>query len=415
MSATEAQARRAVRRADFEWDEAVKDPRAEKNQRHAHYGMLAVTAAAFACGRVNLRRVEDFSGDLDQGTRRKLGIGKGVSDTTLYRTFAKQTPKGLRETVRNQVRELIDAKVVQKDLFPFGVVSIDGKCLWSSHVRELEGAKTSLNEETGLVTSTLTALRAVLTSSKVRPCLDLEVISHKSGEAPAFRELFPRVSRFFGGQFELVTADAGLTCRENALLVVGAGKHYLFALKGNQPKLHAWAQEAFASNPGDLRAHDVERRDGKYILRELHVVTVKDEPELDIYGLRQLWRVRQVTSANGKLVSEEVRYFLSSIPPTKLKPTQQLALVQLHWGIENGHHWTLDVALQEDDVQPCQASRDAVEVIGWLRTLGYNLLAAWRAQAPKKDRAALSWTRTQELLRDALMLRHGIESRAALS
>ena len=67
------------------------------------------------------------------------------------------------------------------------------------------------------------------------------------------------------------------------------------------------------------------------------------------------------------------------------------------------HNWTMDVALAEDDVQPCQQSRNAIEVVAWLRVLGYNLLAAWRAKADKKDRNPMPWARCMEQLRDAFL------------
>ena len=75
MVVTEAQARRAIRRADFKWAAQVEDPRSERNQVHAHHGLLAVMAAAFACGRIRLRQVEDFTADLGTAAQRKLGIG----------------------------------------------------------------------------------------------------------------------------------------------------------------------------------------------------------------------------------------------------------------------------------------------------------------------------------------------------
>src|SRR5574340_1266270 len=50
MRATQAQARRALRRADFVWDERVEDPRKDINVKHAHHGLLGLVAAAFACG-----------------------------------------------------------------------------------------------------------------------------------------------------------------------------------------------------------------------------------------------------------------------------------------------------------------------------------------------------------------------------
>ncbi|HEU5154338.1 MAG TPA: hypothetical protein VFU03_06390, partial [Gemmatimonadales bacterium] len=51
----------------------------------------------------------------------------------------------------------------------------------------------------------------------------------------------------------------------------------------------------------------------------------------------------------------------------------------------------------------CQASRDSIEVVCWLRIIGYNLLAAWRSRGPKKDKLPQPWRRAMELLRDALL------------
>lgn len=408
MAVTEAQARRALRRADFPWSAEVTDPRRAHNQRHDHLGLLSVLAAAFACGRTCLRRVEEFSADLGKAARRALGVGRVVSDTTLFRLLAKQGVSGLRETVWSQVHDYLRRKVVVNDLFPFGVLSIDGKSLWASTSTHVEGAKTTIDPASGVLTAALMSVRAVLTSSRVRPCLDAEVIGEKAGEAPAFRLMFPRLAKEFGRNFRIVTTDAGLTCRENAALVEDAGKHYLFALRENQKSLHSLAVSMLAEAPLKVRTED--HRNGARILRELRTVTVSDVPELNFPGLKQLWSLRRQVTLNGASapVSDEVRYFVSSIPPTLLSPTQQLELVRLHWGIENGHNWTMDVALSEDDVQPCQLTRDAIEVVGWLRILGYNLLSTWRAQAPSKDRLPLSWSRCMELLRDALMLNsHG--------
>jgi predicted transposase YbfD/YdcC len=273
----------------------------------------------------------------------------------------------------------------------------------------VEGAKTTIDPASGVLTAALMSVRAVLTSSRVRPCLDAEVIGEKAGEAPAFRLLFPRLAKEFGNNFRFVTTDAGLTCRENAALVEDAGKHYLFALRENQKSLHELAVSMLAE--ASLRVRTDDHRNGARIVRELRTVTVSDVPELKFPGLQQLWSLRRQVTLNGAPapVSDEVRYFVSSIPPTLLSPTRQLELVRLHWGIENGHNWTMDVALSEDDVQPCQLTRDAIEVVGWLRILGYNLLSTWRAQAPSKDRQSLSWSRCMELLRDALMRSgHGV-------
>lgn len=408
MAVTEAQARRAVRGLEFDWDEAVQDPRSTRNQRHGHHGILSALAGAFACGLAHLRQVEAFTEDLPVGTRRRWGLEKRVSDTTLYRVLEGQHPEGLRQTLRNEVRQLIDRKVIKShELFEKGVVSIDGKCSWSSTDREMPGVRRSEDPTTGLTTSTLMTLRGVLTSSAVRPCLDIEFIAEKTGESPAFRTLLPRICQHFGGQFDIVTVDAGMTCRENALVVRGQGKDYLMALKGNQPKLHEMVVPLFESAAQNPRRCTVERRNGARVFRELYTVRFEDLPEeVRFPDASEVWCVRQLVEpleGSKAKATAEVRFFISSMASGQLTPTQKLNLVRLHWGIENGHHWALDVALQEDDVQPCQSSRSALEVVAWLRAIAFNLISAWRAQRSTGKKMPLSWDRSMQLLRDAII------------
>lgn len=114
----------------------------------------------------------------------------------------------------------------------------------------------------------------MLTSSSVRPCLDSEIIGKGTGESPAFRKLFPRVVEQFGGHFQAVTADAGLTCSENATLVTGVQKHYLFTLGENLHRLYELVSSKLKSSP--LKAHCTEFRDGARIRRELYTLTVSE-------------------------------------------------------------------------------------------------------------------------------------------
>lgn len=383
MSGTQRQAQRVMPRLAMKWDSAVTDPRKERNQRHSHHGLLSVLAAAFACGRTCLRRVEEFAADLAEPVRARWGLEASPSDTTLYRLLGLQRAEGLRETAWKKLGELFKAGVITNDLFRFGVLSCDGKSLFASSRRNVEGAKKLHDQKHGVTTSMLMSERAVLTSSKICPCLDSEIIGENTGESPAFRNLFPRVVAEFGRYFQIVTADAGLTCKENAALVEGAKKHYLFTLGKNLHRLFRLVSAKLRNAPLATRA--AEWRDGERIERELFTVTVTDADELRMPGIKQVWKLRQTVTRSGKVVSRKVRYFVSSIPPGLLKPSEKLGLVRLHWRIENSHNWTMDVALQEDDRQPCQLTRDAIEVVGWLRIIGYNILSAWREGLPTKD------------------------------
>jgi hypothetical protein len=87
---------------------------------------------------------------------------------------------------------------------------------------------------------------------------------------------------------------------------------------------------------------------------------------------------------------QEWRYFVTSLSTADLSFARLLLLVRLHWAIENRHHWTQDMVLEEDDRQPCLRSRCALEVTAWLRVLAYKslLIIYWAmrgARSPGKS------------------------------
>jgi transposase len=72
--------------------------------------------------------------------------------------------------------------------------------------------------------------------------------------------------------------------------------------------------------------------------------------------------------ATGK-TSDEVRYFLSSLPA---KVKRLADVIRQHWGIENGLHGVLDVAFNEDRMR--QRERQGVENVALLNRLAVSLL-----------------------------------------
>jgi len=284
--------------------------------------------------------------------------------------------------------------------------TFDGKGTWSrTDGKEVKGAQQSAYDAEGSSLQTFGALRAVLSSSSVAPCVGQRLIGSKEGESTAFRELLPKVCEALGGQFRIVTGDAGLCARENAELVTALACWYLFGLKGNQSHLYGLAREHgyYALGKSPL-ARTAERYRGQTIVRELYAREVSGDPEADIEAAQQLWYVCQTTTdARGEIVAVEQRYFVTSIPTGTLTRDQELALVRMHWAIENGCHWTMDVMLGEDEGPPCQASRASIESVSWLRLIGYNAASAWRHLTPRKDGKPVAWARAMETLRDALL------------
>jgi predicted transposase YbfD/YdcC len=156
MGAVSKQARRALRHVPWEWSREVEDPRDRRGQRHAHPGVLGLLVAAFACAKVGLEEAEELSKDLGPRTRKKLKLKGPVSDSTLWRLLEQQSPKGLRETLREWVKALLRPGTFEP-LLPLGVASFDGKSLYTS----------------------------------------TQQVGAKQGESPAFRVLWPRVVEHF--------------------------------------------------------------------------------------------------------------------------------------------------------------------------------------------------------------------------
>lgn len=404
MEGFRGQHRQAVRHAHLPWSDKVVDPRDARGTRHEHLGLLALVVAALAVGKRGLRDAAHLSKDVGARTRKRLGLPQAVAGTTLWRLLGRQGTTGLRETVCAQAHRLLeDPRSARVDL-PMGVVSIDGKSLWTTRQGDVPGLESVANDAEGSSLWRLGALRAVFTSLVAAPCVDLEFIGAKEGESPAFRQMLPRVVEAFGKHFGVVTGDAGLAASENAELVRSHRMHYLFGLKGNQPTLQEHAVDVLARNRGSTRACTVEKQHGEVVRRELWTHSLKPG-EVDFPGARFLLLVLQSRKAEDGSVKEECRYFVTSLDTTCFNFQQLLQLVRLHWAIENRHNWTLDVILGEDEHQPCRPSRTALEAVAWLRALAYNILSSWRAMLPPDGRHLVAWRRACELLRDGLV--HG--------
>ena len=250
-----------------------------------------------------------------------------------------------------------------KVALPLGVMSFDGKSLWTSQQQQVPGLEAVASDEAGTPLWRLGTLRAVLTSVVAAPCVDLEFVGAKAGESPAFRQLLPRVVAAWGEHFQVLTADAGLTAAQNAALVRSLGKHYLLGLKGNQPTLYGHAIESLADKKCAPRARTEDRAHGQTVVRELWTHALVPG-EVEFAGARLLLCVRQTHLEKDGTQSTEWRYFVTSLSTVDLSFAHLLRLVRLHWAIENRHHWTLDMVLEQDDRQPCLHSRCALEVAG---------------------------------------------------
>ena len=360
------QPERAMGHLKVPWDGNVLDPRDARGRRHGHHGLLNALVMALASGQHTLRAVESLVEDVSPRARRKLGLPRAVSDSTLYRLLAGHNVEGFRETVWNQLDGWWESGLVSNDVVPGGVVAFDGKGAWSSTTTEVAGAKVSSCDADGTKLWMLGSLRAVLTSSSATPCLDMELIAHKDAESPCFRVVFARLCASMGSRFRIVTGDAAFTGRENAALVRQHRKHYVFALKGNQAALHELAGARLKAPIFELQTE--ERASGRVVTREFaRTAVAHDDDALLLEGARQLWLIRQTTLVPGGVATVDERYFVTSLPPEESPARAALHLVRLHWAIENSHNWTMD-CMRMDASSRCTRSTAPARWCSWSDT-----------------------------------------------
>lgn len=392
---TSKRAQRLVQRIglSFRW---VIDLRANRGRQSPLPALLRLMLVGLCSGLRQLRHIEQLSTRLPARMRRRLGLrGRRISDTTLYEMLQRRTAGelGFREALQEQLRIDLDAKRIENDFFAGGVASYDGKnASWGMGERPNSYCQKGFFKHSAEPSWRLMTLRSCLTSSSSRPVLN-QTFLRAHGEATTFPRLFLQDVNRFPRLFRYVTADAGITSTANAQVVVEAGKHYLFALKGNHQRLFARALELLEGV--ERCAHTMERYRGRWHVRELRRgVVPSDEP---------FWGAKQFVSVTSKRIDDhgrtrvDTRVFITSVDATQMSAERLLKLVRLHWGIENGPNWTCDVVLREDSHCPCRTG-NGLTTMSWLNILAYNILAVFRSRISGRERTRPPWKEVLSLV-----------------
>jgi len=86
----------------------------------------------------------------------------------------------------------------------------------------------------------------------------------------------------------------------------------------------------------------------------------------------------------------ENRYYLTNLHQGRLKAEQILKVVREHWGIENNCYWSLDCVWDEDS-KTWSSKGLAIQTLGVLRLMAYNLLGQMRYRYLRKREERRSW------------------------
>ena len=368
----------AARLPDLELDQ-VQDPRSARGKRWKLPTLLIATLSGMLAGCTSLLGVEQLTEFMTRAARRLLGIGRRVPDTTMRTAVCALMPEAIRPLIHRQILAAHRRKSLALSGLPIGVVAVDGKCTAIPGCDDNYAQRQTA--EGGALVGVVRTMTCCLISSAALPCLDAIPIPAQTNEMATFPRCVSELMRVYGhlDLFQMVAADAGSCSQENGSIARSRGLHYLFGLKSTQPTLFAEAKRVLEHRSAehvDACSEDLlggERR----VVRRLYLTA-----EMAGYHwehLQTVLRIESQTFDHGQCVEHENRYYICSLAAESLSPEDWLQLIRRYWGVENGPHFTLDVALQEDDHPWIEADPQGALVVALLRRVAYNLLTLFRA------------------------------------
>lgn len=349
----------------------VPDPRTGNAQRHELLDVLTIALVASICGCESSVEMADFGEDREELFREFLSLENGLpSHDTFSRLFRLIDPQALSGAFGRFLEVLGEDGA--------GVVAIDGKTLRRSFDRA--AGKSALHVVTAF-------------AADARLVIGQKAVAEGGNEITAARQLLELLDL----KGALVTADAIHCQRETAEIVMARDGDYLFALKGNRPAMLAEVKRFFADPPpGSLSWSETTDADHGRIETRRHAVShavgwlfsdrrYPDEPQMP--GLATLAMVQCEVERDGKTL-RSTRYYLSS---ARLSAERFAAAVRAHWAIENGVHWVLDTAFDEDRART--RKDHGAENLAIIRKLALNVLKRARPDISiRRKRKRSGWS-----------------------
>jgi predicted transposase YbfD/YdcC len=376
--------------------ECVADPRSARGRRWALATLLRTVLIGVVAGCKSLADVELLTANLSATTRRQLGIRRRVPDTTLRSLLCRLRPECLRPIIRSLVRAAHRRKALAPHGWPFGVVAMDGKATGLHGADDPRYAPRHVFDGSGRPIGMMRTLTCALVSSVSKVVIDAVPFA-TTAEAVAFKEAFLSLIRAYGKSnlFRLVTYDAGACSAENAQLVTSHGYDYLFAFKQGQKALTRETRPLLAGLTADHAVAVTEDvlGGGRRIIRRLFLT--EEMAGFRWPSLKTVLRVESETfDAKGHRTARENRYFASSLARRELSDAQWLALVRLHWNVENNCHGCLDVSFEEDDRPWIEVDAQGALAMALLRRVAFNLLSIFRSVTQRsEERRSTPWKR----------------------
>jgi predicted transposase YbfD/YdcC len=351
----------------------IEDPRVERNRVHLLTDILIIAILSVIAGAKGWEDMENYGLSKHEWLEQFLKLPEGIPCAdTFRRVFERINAKAFEQCFRRWVESIVETVGAQ-------VIPIDGKTLKGSYDRVL--GKTALH----LVSAWSTQHRLVLGQVKV---------ADKSNEITAI----PALLELLDIAGCIITIDAMGTQTAIASQIFNAKADYILALKANHPTLHTQVKEWFEQHlregfSGITHSYDqrVEKGHHRTEKRQIWCVPVSELPALhhqdDWVGLKCVVMIVRVRHLWNK-TTREVQFYLTSLNCDARKLGQA---IRLHWSVENGLHWSLDVTFNEDACRIRTAH--APQNLSLLRRIALNALnleqSFKRSNRQKSNRAAM--------------------------
>ena len=308
----------------------IPDPRKPRGVRHPFVGMLVIALIGLMARQTDLVAIIDYFAEHWETLGPRLGFKYWFGlphPTTLSRLLARVPLAVLQAAYQRWLSQLI------ADL-PL-VAAADGKYPHQSRDGE------------GLPIGILTVF-----AHDLKLCLANWVVSHHEAEPSVLKthleDLFLQYPNLTALTMDAIFAQRGL-CQ----MLVDLKRGYMLRIKGNQPDVCAAFVEAFADAPERRPdARSVDKRDGCVETRHLWLdqeVARYAATELGFAGAQQAGRLdKRILHLDSGEVNIATWYLVNYEPTGTLKPTEFLARVRGHWGIENSLHHVKDRSWGED-------------------------------------------------------------------
>jgi predicted transposase YbfD/YdcC len=332
----------------------LPDPRKPRNQHYPLIDIVAVVIMGIICAADDFVAVYRWANHRAEWLKSMGLCLNGVpSHDTMNRVFRLLDSRRFNESFMHWVSTI--ACTIE------GVIAIDGKTLRNS------GDEFQQSDPLHIVHA-FAAENHVL--------LGQLATDAKSNEITAIPELLKMLTI----KGKIITIDAMGCQKEIVKQIRERGGDYVIALKGNQGRLHAEAENFFdqamevePAEAGCDYAHSIEKNRGRIEERQVWSCTLEwldNDQFVDWMDLKTLVCIQSTRTHKGKTTKEK-RYYISSL---ESNATHLGGIVRSHWGVENNLHWHLDVSFNED---LCKVRTDhGAENFSLAKKMALNLLRA---------------------------------------